>query len=266
MIEAEITSVASFLEQARKLLNKFSESPYWFRGHAHANWNLVPSVHRPGNALDEQNLALRFRLSALSRYPKCPARDDIANWLTLMRHYGLPTRLLDWTESPLVAMYFAVEHEQHEQKEKISGPAAIWCLWPFALNALTPPNGPQVGVLSSLSWPEHESSRLLRDAFARQGQPIDQALAVVGDDFDLRMAVQQVGYTIHGNNKPLEQTTGLDNWLAKFTIPQSAREALRCELWSLGVHRSTLFPDLDNLAIDLRNDHRRIPPREHTMK
>ncbi|MCB5383968.1 FRG domain-containing protein [Blautia glucerasea] len=59
---------------------------------------------------------------------EAPQPYDRASWLTMMQHYGLPTRLLDWSESPLVALYFALS----EKKDDID--AAVWIMNPMKLN------------------------------------------------------------------------------------------------------------------------------------
>ena len=56
----------------------------------------------------ELRLLRKFRARAHLRHHTCPDYFDYFGWLSLMRHYGLPTRLLDWSESPLVAAYFAM--------------------------------------------------------------------------------------------------------------------------------------------------------------
>jgi len=100
----------------------------WFRGQASKSWALLPGYLRLSNAPSESTLLKRFKQSAamlLDRDPK-----DTFDWLFLMQHYGLPTRLLDWSESPLVALYFAVE----EQEKHHDFDAALWCLRPSDLN------------------------------------------------------------------------------------------------------------------------------------
>jgi hypothetical protein len=90
-------------------------SPFAFRGLSHADHDLSNSLVRlaGGRAADvvrlELSLLRNFRKYAHDQ-PGAGRVDSIWHWLALAQHHGLPTRLVDWTYSPLVALHFATEH------------------------------------------------------------------------------------------------------------------------------------------------------------
>jgi hypothetical protein len=96
----------------------------WFRGHANKNWALSPSISRGRTdpIVDEFRFFKQFKQDA-ARVIANPPTDEWG-WLFLMQHYGVPTRLLDFTENPLVALFFAVrEHEDVDGSLVVMEPA-----------------------------------------------------------------------------------------------------------------------------------------------
>src|SRR5262249_22802124 len=89
-----------------------TRSRWWFRGHPDSRWALIPKVWRDYNATTERYLTNSFYQRAKLRHASFPDDSDYAAWLALMQHYGLPTRLLDWSDSALIAAYFAVKYER----------------------------------------------------------------------------------------------------------------------------------------------------------
>lgn len=108
---------------------------YGFRGQARADWLLVPSLGRmarsaglnAGQTLTLERAALEeFQKQAhlylpAGTLPRRLGEDEIVAWWSLMQHYRVPTRTLDWTGSPFVALYFAVEQEPDQ-------PGAVWAV------------------------------------------------------------------------------------------------------------------------------------------
>jgi len=116
---APIEGVESFLAEVRAFAGE-SSGTFYFRGEPQRSDRLLPSIGRPHfyagrsmtfDARQERTMLRRFRRHAYAHFQRAPSEWET---LFLARHHGLPTRLLDWTGNPLVALYFAAFHENDE--------------------------------------------------------------------------------------------------------------------------------------------------------
>jgi hypothetical protein len=248
MTPAVISSIADLTRTIDALVRETSRR-WWFRGHRSESWVLLPQVRRRHTPQQERYLSHEFRARAGLRHTSRLTYGDIPNWLALMQHYGLPTRLLDWSQSALVAAFFAVEAAMpHSEGEEITD-ACIWALEPGSLNesqGFEP-------LLYSLN--SDRLRRVLEPAFYEpDGDAV--VLAAMAVESDIRMQVQRGAFTVHGSPTPLERLEGSDRWLRKFLIPREAVPHIASDLRLLGVGLADLFPDLHNLARELRALHR----------
>lgn len=236
-----VTTLQEFVSKVCALTLDFGNVMLWWRGQADSNWKLAPGVFRCGNSKKEININARFRMKAKSRYANCPISDASFPWLFLMQHYRLPTRILDWTESPLIALYFAVENEKEDDKESV-----IWALKPSSLNSA------QINRNNILSPGHPDLKRVFTEAFHLNEENADQRIvAIQTEQIDIRHLVQQSEFTIHGCATPMENLFESDKFLGKILVPSIAKKELRTMLNILGITRSYLFPDLENLSAEL---------------
>lgn len=201
---------------------------YWYRGHGVGTWTLQPTIARQVNATQslEEQLADEFerKIAYLDnvRYPL--SKPEL---YFLMQHHGLPTRLLDWTSSPLVALFFAVENSAHDDQD-----ACIWRLDPQQLNRV---------------YRENNLVRISDDLFSGATQP--KVLAIRAHHTNQRMSAQKAEFTVHRDYSPMEHDLTHAVALRKsLVIPKRTKDELRQKLLVLGIDRATLFPDLDNIA------------------
>ncbi len=232
--------VFPFLDKA---LQHFGRNEIWWRGQSNSSpdWKLLPSIFRRiDSEFSERNLTQTFKRKALSRYQNCPQQNDGIGWLFLMQHYRLPTRLLDWSESFLVATFFSVIEKLYKDK-----PGALWALSPVDLNT---DQFEEKGVL----LPDGDMIKpLIRHAFVNKAEEIKKICAVSSKEIDSRLMTQLSVFTIHGYNQPLESLSNHEKYLIKFEIPSELKVQLINMLYDLGIRRSNIFPDLENLAKDL---------------
>ncbi|HUT03572.1 MAG TPA: FRG domain-containing protein [bacterium] len=233
-----VENIAQFFDAVVSVTHSFEDDRAWWRGHADRQWGLTASLHRDSRAVDERNMTNRFRSRARIRHTSVPDFEDDAGWLYLMRHYRLPTRLLDWTESPLIGLFFAVN-------EYSDSDGTLWALMAPRLN---------MSQVNRILFAENDSMVLpvLKAAFTRQKlADSEKTLAILTRHFDLRQMVQRSEFTIHGASQPLNEFDDAGKFLARINIPSSAKEGLKQSLDLLRITEDQLFPDLEHLASEL---------------
>lgn len=99
-----------------------------YRGHGDLSWQLVPSAYRAGGKgiVNKADLARWVQISSRFANPR-PHRD--LEWLVLAQHYGIPTALLDWSTSPLIALFFACAESQQTDGIVLSVSRSAFVEW-----------------------------------------------------------------------------------------------------------------------------------------
>lgn len=219
-----------------------------FRGHLSPEWPLVPSLSRRLMQFcpDKQLWPLRearamrvFRRKAHIHLSDRSALDDDLRCLALMQHHGAVTRLLDFTKSPFVAAFFALESAVAEVAVFALNTPELWHRAPDFDSALT----------RSVIDPRVEGN--FEKYFAVNTLPI----LWFGEpsEMDTRLIAQSGLFVLPGMldqalDEILRHYGGSDDLLTMFLLAPSMREDAMRALYRMNVTYATLFPDLDGLA------------------
>lgn len=237
----------------------------WFRGQSKRSYKLQPGLFRHPDIENSQTphirskelesqLIERFRNQSLPFVGDKFSDQDDWGLLFFMQHYRIPTRLLDWSYSPLVALYFAVSTVKISSGHAAE-PCTVWALHPETWNAaaLAFQKAP-----SKIFGTKSTESQNYKTQAAYNLQEAD-AIAIEGIHNSPRIVAQQGAFTIFGpTTKPLEcqflSAAYPNEALSAISVKQDAICNLKLELMAAGILETTIFPDLEGLAIRLRRE------------
>lgn len=243
MIEIKINSIDDLIEEIRKLKAIYGKQPIWFRGQEKSEWHLEPSIHR-GKLLEKENYVTNdFYIYVNQIEDNAPLKEDYAAWMSLMQHYGLPTRILDWSSSPLVACYFALERNRDKSND-----SCIWVLIPRNIN-IQEGFGEYVYPINAYTV-QQMLMPAFKDKVILENQFVDKIIACHSVKKDLRMYSQQSSFTVHNSLRKLEDICD-EETLFKFIIPQCCKESMYESLNILGISTRFIYPDMEHVSGDV---------------
>lgn len=256
--EERINTLADYMSLVGQLQNE--SDVLWYRGIGDASYSLVPSLFRHPKAKTHSELRqLESRLNEAFRnrsIPFAPVRFNQENdWdqLFYMQHYRIPTRLLDWSFSPLVGLYFAVTSAKSNKEGKFESEAAVYVLNPREWNRATLKHLGNTGQIVSVSDPEAKWYRPSQ-IYEHDKKP---PLAVQGALNSPRIVAQKGAFTVFGPTiRTMEDefesnSEYAETCIVKVLIPPEHIAALKTEIFRAGVSESTIYPDLEGLAHEL---------------
>lgn len=222
-------------------------SPFAFRGMSCIEHSLSSSLVRLAGDGDtrvlEAALLRNFRKYA---HDEGEFTDSVWDWLALGQHRGLPTRLLDWTYSPLVALHFATE-----TPDEYHGDAVVWCVNFVEANKRLPPKLKRIMVREAsqtVTVDMLQTFRSLKEFDALAKAPF--LVFLEPPAIDRRILNQFALFSLMSS-----PTAELDDWLSRHpalyrrvVIPKKLKWEIRDKLDQANVNERVLFPGLDGLT------------------
>ncbi len=230
----------------------------WYRGVGNAAYSLTPTIFRhPKKRRIEDIHEVEQKLASVfeQRSPPFVSQEFRNIWerMFFMQHYGIPTRLLDWTESPFIALYFALTSCSRTKAGKPKDDAAFWMLDPVLWNQ---------GALSDISYdggvldPNREQVKAYSpDAGLdeRKNLPV----MIYGTHNSPRIVAQRGMFALFGKSTDaMESSFGKGEFpaetLQKVVVGKEYRDGIAESLFRKGVSDSTIYPDLHGLSLELK--------------
>jgi FRG domain len=252
----------SFVEGLRPHRNGL----HWYRGCGKVSHELKPSLYRHSRSKTIEDLMkLENSYSRAFKQRSIPFHSrsisDTWEWLFLMQHYGVPTRLLDWTESPLMALFFAVTSAPHKLgpsgKPVFTGDAAVWTLDPVQWNEKAVDLKSFVGSVLTTDDPNVSAYKPVGDVNTMKPFPI----SIYGAHNSQRIVAQRGVFVCFGKDTRAMESVfvreGLPpECLLKLVVKRGRLPSIHEALRRHGLTDSVVFPDLDGLAREIKREYK----------
>lgn len=239
VVEVPISSVDNFVGalSGKRAMSEIK----WYRGQRDYTWNLEPGVSRQrGWRANEQSMLKRFRQDASPRISIQPTTPWA--WLALAQHFGLPTRLLDWTENPLIGLFFATTPGPHDKSET---DGAFYELDPVTLNSNTITESPHIVMMD-------EDDILDSYLPSVKTRVKAGAIAAISQRQFGRIVSQSGTFTVHSQLGVDLQDEHDGRHIMKYRIPASRKAEIRAALNDMNVNDSTVYQDLESLSLHIK--------------
>ncbi len=240
--------VSEFLDIVLKITDEWNDDDEgelypWFRGVNDTSYSLLPGTYRK-KIQEEGEIFNEFKLKALpylgDSYINPVSKWD---WYFMMQHYGAPTRLLDWTEGALTALYFAVRPNLEKELES---DAAVWMLDPYFLNKKIGFRDNYIRFID-----DNDLEKFLPVVYGDRRLP-NKIVPLGAGYLTKRIAAQKGAFTIHGSRPtPLEGIPAIQQRLIKIHINWDDKKQIQKELFIAGIAETTVYPELSALSKDL---------------
>lgn len=244
----DVATLHAVIEMVELSLER-SKGPRWFRGVGNYPVHLLePTLLRHKEVksaqLDPLTLEQRLKARFLQTSPPFLTNQPQADfdWLFLQQHYGVPTRLLDWSENPFIALYFALS------SSAAGADASVWMLDPVKWNQKAL-NNPKLDRIPDATMPA--ALQFLKNP-GDDFSPNDP-IAIYGNHTNSRITAQRGTFVMFCKSpEPMENRQYADDCLECFRVPNAAKSSLYEKLLSVGYTHSVVYPDLSGLGAEIK--------------